>query len=323
MNGVLAFVIALVFYPGIFAGFAAAWVLSWARDAARASLGAGTLPKPLGALAEVRAAFARDTLIPSGVHEAVLGLVPVIAFAAPLAALVLLPVPGNPLASALGLQGDLVAEAALLLVVPFARLLIGWATPSPYTRLAADRDARLLAGCVVPMVLALAAIAQQVNAFGLTLADAPSVAHLSWVAFAARLLAAAAFACCVPVIARAAALREGDGAAELAAGELTEANGRDLAFFRIAEALQLVAALVFFAAAFVVPLLANAPAGVRTAAWVVVPLVGAAAVGAWEGMRGAPSSQHGETPPLSWWFGLPLLLALFALVAASFAARGV
>lgn len=321
MNGVLAFVIALLLYPGIVAGLVAAWILTWSRDAARATLGHGQRPGPLALLADLRAALQRDTLAPSGVRAAILALVPVVAIAAPIAALVLLPVPGNPLVSALGLTGDLMVEGTLLLVVPFARLLAGWATPSPYARLAADRGARLLAGAVAPLVLALAAAAQQVSSAHLTTADAASHTHLTTVALAARILAAAAFACCLPVVARASALREGEGELELAAGELTEASGRDLALFRIAEALQLAAAVVFFAAAFILPLLVTAPANLRAAAWVVAPLLAALGMGAWDGLRG-PQTAQSEKPPLSWWFGAPLLLALFALVAATLAARG-
>jgi hypothetical protein len=80
--------------------------------------------------------------------------------------------------------------------------------------------------------------------------------------------------------------------------------------------------VAFFAASFVLPLLAPAPAGVRTAAWIVAPLLSAAGIGAWEAVRGVQTNPKGEQPPLSWWFGVPLLVALFALVAASFAARG-
>jgi formate hydrogenlyase subunit 4 len=321
MNGVLAFVIALLLYPGILAGLAAAWILVWSRDVARATVSNSQRPGPLGVLAELQAALRRDTLAPSGVRTAILALVPVVAAAAPIAALVLLPVPGNPLVGALGLTGDLAVEGALLLIVPFARLLAGWATPSPYARLAADRGARLLAGAVVPLVLALAAIAQQVSSMQLTVADATEHTPLTTVSLLARILAAAAFACCLPVVARASALREGEGDLELAAGELTEASGRDLALFRLAEALQLAAVVVFFAAAFILPILVTAPASLRVVVWVLAPLLAALGIGAWDGLRG-PQSAQSEKPPLSWWFGLPLLLALFALVAASFAARG-
>ncbi len=322
MSAVLAVMLAVLVYPGLAAALAVAWLLMWTRDVTRASLGSGARPGPLSLVAEVRATFARDTLAPAGTGMAFQAVLPVLALALPLVAPVLLPVPGNPLADALGLKGDLVAEGALLLGVPALRLLTGWSTPSPYTRLAADRGARLLAGCVLPMVLALSALAQQVNTLQITpLIHAQSGAQLNWLALLARVLAAAAFACCLPVLARATALLEGEGDADLAAGELAEASGRDLAAWRVAEGLQLVAAVAFFAAAFIQPLLVTASAQIRAAAWIVVPILAAIGIGAWEGLRGAQPATS-DRPPLSWWFGLPLLLALFALVAAAFAARG-
>jgi hypothetical protein len=106
------------------------------------------------------------------------------------------------------------------------------------------------------------------------------------------------------------------------AGELSEVNGRDLAVFRLAEAVQLVAVTAFFAAAFVLPLLVTLSASLRDIVWIVVLLVSAAGIGAWEGTRGGHLATTGDKPPLSWWFGLPLVLALFALVLAAWAARG-
>jgi formate hydrogenlyase subunit 4 len=320
VNGVVAFLIALLLYPGIIAALVAAWALSWTRDIVRTSLGSGTRPGPLSVVSELRAAFARETLAPAGVEVAFQAIIPVLAVAAPLTALVLLPLPGNPLISGLGLTGDLVAEGCLLFAVPVLRLLTGWATPSPYTRLAADRGARLVAGCGLPVALALSALAQQLGTLEIGPVAAPSTTSLAPLAVVARLLAAAAFACCLPVLARVSSLREGDGDVDLAAGELSEASGRDLAAWRLAEALQLVAATAFFAAAFIQPILTATSQGLRIAAWIAVPLLAAIGVGAWEGLRGAQPAT-GDKPPLSWWFGPPLLLALFALVASAFAAR--
>ena len=235
MNGVVAFLIALLLYPGIIAALVAAWALSWTRDIVRTSLGSGMRPGPLSVVSELRAAFARETLAPAGVEVAFQAIIPVLAVAAPLTALVLLPLPGNPLISGLGLTGDLVAEGCLLFAVPVLRLLTGWATPSPYTRLAADRGARLVAGCGLPVALALSALAQQLGTLEIGPVVAPSTTSLAPLAVVARLLAAAAFACCLPVLARMSSLREGDGDVDLAAGELSEASGRDLAAWRLAE----------------------------------------------------------------------------------------
>jgi formate hydrogenlyase subunit 4 len=322
MNAVVAVIVAILIYPGIAAGLVAAWVLTWTRDTARATFGSLRPPGLLDGVAQLRSAFGRDTLSPVGERSPLLLIAPVLAIAAPLAVLVLLPVPGNPLVAALGLTGDLAAEGALLLGMPLMRLLVGWAIPSPYTRLAADRGARLLAGAVLPMVLALMALAQQISTLQITTADAGTTTALPLFALLTRLLAAAAFACCLPVLARATALRDEDGSLDAVAGELTDVSGFDLVAFRIAEALQLVAVAAFFIAAFMLPLLVNTSAGIRIAVWPVVLLVIALALGFWEARRGAQPAPADNRPPLSWWFGFPLLLALFALVLAAWAARG-
>lgn len=322
MNGALAVALAILIYPGIVAALAAAWVLAWVRDAARAALAGGNQPSPLSALAELRRAAARDTLAPPGGPSLVISLATMVGIAAPVAALVLLPVPGNPLVAALGLAGDLAAEGALLLGLPLARLFMGWAVPSPYSRLAADRGARMLAGYALPMVLALMALSQQVTTLKVSVADAPATEALPLLALLARVLAAAAFACCLPALAHATALREQRGTVEGVSGELTDVSGFDLAIMRVAEGLQLVAAAAFLVAAFVLPLVVTASASLRLALWPIMLVVTAAGIGGWEALRGHQPEQ-GENPPLSWWFGFPLLLALFALVLAAWAARAV
>jgi formate hydrogenlyase subunit 4 len=329
MNGVLATILAILIYPGILAALAATWVLAWVRDAARAAVAGAAPASPLADVAGLRAALGRASDAPAAEAAPGVALAAILGVAAPLAALVLLPVPGNPIARPLGLTGDLAVEGALLLGLPLARLLAGWAMPSSVARLAADRGARLVAGYALPMILALMALSQQVVSLNLTVADAHSTTPLSFFALLARVLAAAAFACCLPALAHATVLRTAPGS-DGADGELAGLGGFDLAVFRVAEGLQLVAAAALFVAAFILPLAVTAAPGLRAALWPVVMLLTAAGIGGWEALR-APRAKQGEQaaqaaqsdkPPLSWWFGFPLLLALFALVLAAWAARG-
>lgn len=338
MNGVLAVALAILIYPGIVVALIAAWVLAWVRDAARAAVGGGHQTSPLSALTDVRDALTRDTLIPPGGSSLAVAIGAALGLAMPIAALVLLPVPGNPLVRSLGLTGDLAVEGALVLGLPLARLLMGWAVPSPFSRLAADRGARQLAGYALPAILALMTIAQQTVTLKVSAAGAPisgatpllTILSLPFkpealpllLALLARLLAAAAFACCLPALAQATALREYPGGVDSVAGELTDLSGFDLAIFRVAEGLQLVAVAALFVAAFVLPLAAKAAASssVIQALWPIGLLLTAAGIGGWEALRVHRSDQD-DKPPLSWWFGFPLLLALFALVLAAWAAR--
>ena len=334
MNSVVAFVIAVLIYPGALVAVVAALLLGWARGLARGAVAGerASASSPLTMLGEWRGTLKAEAVAP-GVREAMLTGGAAIAVLAPLLALVLLPVPGNPMVAAIGLTGDLAAEAGLLLVVPAMRLLIGWAVPSAATRKAADTSARLLAGAILPMALAVSVIAYQLGTLGL--AGTPKTAPNGF-AVAGRVLAAIAFAVVLPVLAhvsghRAVASDTAHGAAETAASadasadELAELAGRDLASFRIAEALQLAAVAAFFVAAFVLPIVPALAKGVGYAIlWVAGVLLTAAGIGAWDGIVAKRPASAGETerPPLTWWLGLPLLVALVALVVASWAVRG-
>lgn len=339
MSSVVAFVVAVLIYPGALVAVVAALVLGWARGAARGAVAGEGISSPLAALDEWRSTL-KDKAVAPGVQEVLLTGAAAIAVIAPVLALVLLPVPGNPLVAAIGLTGDLAAEAALLLIVPAMRLAIGWAVPSSATRTAADKSARLLAGAVLPMALAVAVVAYQLDTLGL--AGAPKAAPNGF-GVAARVLAALAFAVALPVLARTAgrpapAVNAGgedggeDGAeresAVVPADELSELTGRDLASFRIAEALQLAAAAAFFIAAFVLPIVPGLSKGVGYGVlWVAGVLLTAGGIGVWEGFVAkrpatAESAERMERPPLTWWLGWPLLIALVALVAASWAVRG-
>jgi formate hydrogenlyase subunit 4 len=320
MNGVLATILAALVYPGLLVALLAALLLSWGRASVRAAVSRAPVPDPLGEAREVRGALERDTIIPDTLGGWVTGFASTAALLLPLVALVLLPVPGNPLVSSLGLTGDLAAEGGLLLGVPLLRLFVGWAVPSPYTRLTADRDARLLAGALLPLVLGLTAIAEEVATTQLTGDAARS--PLQPIAFVARLLAALAVACALPVLARVTALGSGGAGTETPGGELGELSGADLARFRLAETLQLAAVAAVFTAAFVLPLFPTVTDGGRYALWVVGIVVVALGLGAWDAIsaRRAPIAE--ERPPLSWWVGWPALVGLIALVAAAWATRG-
>jgi NADH:ubiquinone oxidoreductase subunit H len=303
----------------VLAASVAAWLLTWVRTSTRAALAGTAVPNPLGQVSELRVAFERETIAPDGVHPVAVTLATGVALLSPLLALILLPVPENPLALSLGLPGDLAAVGSLLLGVPLARIFLGWAIPSAHTRLAADHSARLLAGALLPMILAITATAQQVST--LVLLYEVTKAPLSPLSLIGRLLAAAAFACALPVLAHRSALHEGDGAIDVLSSEVTQLTGQDLVYFRVGEALQLVAVSGFFVAAFLLPVVRQLPAGgSRTLFWVVFTILTAAGIGVWEGLSGK-IRRGDERPPLSWWLGLPLLLSLAALVATAWATR--
>src|SRR6185312_5948190 len=186
MNGVLSFALAVLIYPGLLVAVVAGVLLVWVRTTACGAISG----EKAATLTELRESWQSETIVPDGVSDFALTLSSGMAILAPALALVLLPIPGNPLVTLIGLQGDLVAEGALLLGMPLARLFVGWLTPTPLTRVAADRGARLLVGAALSLTLALAAVAQQFNA--LTILNAP-VRSPGGVLVVARVLAALAF----------------------------------------------------------------------------------------------------------------------------------
>ncbi len=198
LNPIVEVVVAALIYPGVVVALIAAGILAWVRGTAQQTLAHSGAAG--GGLAALRAAWGEEAQLPAGVYEPLLNAGAIAAVIFPLLALILLPVPGNPLTYTLGLGGDLAAEAGLLLGVPLVRLLLGWLVPSPYTRASADRGARLLAGAALPMGLALAATAEQVGSQRLDIA--PQGVSLPLISLLARVLAALAFACVLPVLAR-------------------------------------------------------------------------------------------------------------------------
>ncbi len=318
MSAVFSFLLAVLIYPGLLVALLAAVALAWVRESARGALSGTSLTNPLRGFAELRTEFGRDSAVPEGIQPGLITAGTLAAVIFPVLALVLLPVPGNRLVSSLGFTGDLALEGALLLALPVTRLLLGWVMPSPYTRLAADRGVRMLAGAALPMALAIAANLQQFSTLSLTRSLSGTNTALGLVAF---VLAAAAFAWVIPALAHFTPLRQSEGELDSMAGELSELSGRDLAFFRMGEALQLVATGAFFVAVFLLPIFSAARGAGLALVWIGGILLAALLAGAADAFRSRSLTQRQESP-LDWWSGFPLLLALAALVASAWATRG-
>src|SRR5579859_7092577 len=118
MNGIFAFLLAVLIYPGALAAILTAAALTWTRDAGHAFVTRAAVQNPVRTIRGLRAALDRDALIPDGAAPHIIGTLSLAAIVLPLLALILLPVPGNPLVSVIGMTGDLAAEAGLLLACP-------------------------------------------------------------------------------------------------------------------------------------------------------------------------------------------------------------
>jgi formate hydrogenlyase subunit 4 len=319
MNAVIGVLLAILVYPGLLVALLAAWALTWIRTSVFAAAQGRPASDPLAFPGSVRTAFDKEGILPAGVYAPAITVATLVAVVCPLLALIFLPLPGNPMISAIGLQGDIIAAGAFLLALPLARLFVGWIAPSPYTRLAADRSARLLAGAALPAALALTATAQTFVSLRLDTITAP--ASVPTIILVTRALAAAAFACALPVLARATTLPQTQDT-PLPSSELGEISGRYIALFRIGEALQLVAVAAVFVSVFIMPLASGVTnTGARYLIWALAIIAVVVGVALWEALR-HQAVEHAERPPVTWWLGVPVLLALAALVAAAWAGRG-
>jgi NADH:ubiquinone oxidoreductase subunit H len=334
MNALLALIISLLVYPGILFAAVAALIFGWVRSFARASTQGWSGLQPSLSLREVLRRMRQGSTVTQGVFAPLVQVLPVLAVLCPVLVLVFIPLPANRGATNGDYTADVVALVALLLGVPLLRIVLGWATPSPYTRLAATRSARQLLGLLVPLGLAVAVAAEasgalnvldialhphlvqaipgvkSPNLFGL---DANKLFGL------ARIAAGVAYLTCLPQIARLTPIREGQGSLDLVGNELTELSGRELLTMRIAEWVQLIAALGLGIALFVLPFFTGDRN--RTIAAVVAALVTAIGLGMWEGMGTYLRPREDNDAPLSIWFGTQTFLGIIAILLIVMALR--
>lgn len=320
MNEVLALIIALLVYPGLLFGLVAAAALGWLRGTARSLALGWPVARPLFAWNAVNRRLRQASSRPEGVTAVALQALPVIAAVCPLLVLVFLPLPGNRGANQPDYTLDIAAAGGLVLGMPIARVVLGWAIPSPYTRIAAMRTARAVMGAAVPLALALATGAVLGGALRLSVAATATTAlNTQGFAVLARLAAGAAYLTCLPLITRLTPTRQGAGALDAVAGELTELSGRELLVMRVAEWLQLVAALGLGIALFVLPFFHTDAA--RLIAALVAAIVGAVGLGVWEGVLPRIGVREDLPPPLATWTGAPILFGVFAVLFLILAQR--
>ncbi len=324
MNEILAIIIALLVYPGVIFGLLAAALFGWVRGMTRMLAYGYDGSAPLFAPREFSRRLRQNSTLPEGVVEPAMQILPVAAIIAPLLVLIFLPLPGNRAAQST-MTIDLIAATILLLGMPLARAALAWVIPSPYTRIAAMRGLRRLLGYLAPLTLAIVAAAiisgsTSVQTIASTQFAATIHPNQQSLANAARIVAGLAYLACLPVLARLTPLRTGQGSLDLVGGELTELSGRELLIMRLAEWLQLVAALALGIALFVLPFFHTDAA--RALAAIGFALIVTAVLGIWEGIGSKIVGRDDMAPPFSVWLGTPTLVGIFAILLVIFAQRG-
>ncbi|HEY7092776.1 MAG TPA: hypothetical protein VH393_06340, partial [Ktedonobacterales bacterium] len=100
MNAVIGVLLAILVYPGLLVALLAAWALTWVRTSVFGAAQGRPVSDPLGFPGAVRTAFDKEGIAPAGVFAPAITVATLVAAVCPLLALIFLPLPGNPMVSA-------------------------------------------------------------------------------------------------------------------------------------------------------------------------------------------------------------------------------
>jgi NADH-quinone oxidoreductase subunit H len=251
VNDLARFAFGLLVWPGLLGAAALGLAYLWLARKLLARL-QGRKGPPFGQpFFDLVKLLGKRTVLPGDANRGFFYALPVCAVAATTSALLIIPVPGNPLGS---FPGDVVLLLFLLEVPVFCDILAGYVTKSIYGQVSAMREGVLMIGYNVPFLAAVCAMAQHAGSFSLAgIADAPQGV--------VTLLAAIAFLLAIPARLKSNPFSIPNAEQEIVAGAHIEYNGAPLALFELSHALELVAlanlcmvlfvphagALVFFA----------------------------------------------------------------------------
>lgn len=232
--------VAALIWPGLLGGTLLGWLFMWLERKLAARLQRRFGPPFMQPLYDFFKLIGKQTVVPAGVDVRVFYALPLAAVAASLAALALLPLPGNPLGRA---ATDAIVLLYLLEVPALCDVLAGFVTRNPYGQVSAAREALLALGYNLPFLAAVIALAVSAGGFQLdTLVGRP----WSWI----HLAAAIAFLVSLPARLKSNPFSISNAEQEILAGAHTEYNGTPLALFELAHALEFTALVGLFAVLF-------------------------------------------------------------------------
>lgn len=241
MNPVHALAALLVF-PGLLYALPMGWLMLGAERKMRARF-QGRIGPPLTQPFYDFVKLAAKWPVPRPFEDrALMALFPLLSVGTMIGALALLPV----FRDDSGFAGDLILLVGLLEVPELCTVLTGWASRSIYGEMGADREAAIDISVNIPFFMALIAMAAGAHSF-----------HTTTIAFATpwqvRVPALLALLICLPAKLRLNPFSISNAEQEVLGGPLIEADGRLLAMWEIAHALEWVA-LIGFVVTFAIPI---------------------------------------------------------------------
>jgi NADH-quinone oxidoreductase subunit H len=225
---------ALLIFPGLLYALPMGWLMLGTERKVRARF-QGRIGPPLTQPFYDVVKLAVNWPIPRSLEDrALMAVFPLLSIGAMIGALALLPV----FRDDSGFAGDVILLVRLLEVPELCTVLTGWASRSIYGEMGADREAAIDISVNIPFFAAMIAIA----------AGAGSL-HMSTIALATpwqvRVPALLAVLICLPVKLRLNPFSISNAEQEVLAGPLMEADGRLLALWEVAHALEWVALIGF------------------------------------------------------------------------------
>lgn len=233
MNPVHALAALLVF-PGLLYALPMGWLMLGAERKMRARFQGRIGPPLTQPFYDVVKLVVKWPVPRAFQDRALMAFLPLLSVGAMMGALTLLPV----FRDDSGFAGDVILLVGLLEIPELCTVLTGWASRSIYGEMGADREAAIDISVNIPFFTALIAMA----------AGADSL-HISTIALATpwqvRLPALLAMLICLPVKLRLNPFSISNAEQEVLAGPLVEADGRLLALWEIAHALEWVTLIGF------------------------------------------------------------------------------
>ena len=207
-----------------------------------------------------RLRLGKKTVTTGGVNRVLFHALPIVSLASTSFALVMIPMPGNPVRS---FSGDVVLLLYLLEMPVLCDVLAGYVTRSIYGQVSAMRESVLSIGYNLPFLAAVIAMAQHANSFSMSALQAAPLSPVS-------MFAAAAFMLAIPARLKSNPFSIPNAEQEIVAGAHIEYNAAPLALFELSHALEVVLLADLFLVLFVPPI---AEPGVRMIVYALVSLV--------------------------------------------------
>lgn len=255
MNPVLAHALAFLVWPGLLLAAPLAWLELWLMRKTVARLQGRVGPPFFQPFFDFVKLMGKRSVIPEGVHRGAFVVLPMIALAAVAAALVLMPMPGNP---APRLPGDVMVLIFLLEVPVIAEVVAGYVGRSVYGEVGAMREALMSLAYNLPFLASIVAMAEASGSF-----DLGAIAALPF--GLVHVVAGFAFLLALPARLKLNPFSIANAESEIVAGGLIEYSGPLLGLFELAHALEVVVLTELFVALFV-----PVPAGIVAALAVYV-----------------------------------------------------